>query len=157
MNRCNSVVFEIASNYCISDSVDHDGYSIFFWGIPAHSSRYNGHLSSVYPFQSILLHWFLEWRCSLLPSPFDHFQFALIHGPNIPGSLVAQMLKCLSTMWETWVQSLDWEDPLEKEMAIHCSTVALKIPLTEEPDRLPSTGSQRVRHDWVTSLSLSLS
>ena len=43
------------------------------------------------------------------------------------------MVKCLSTMWETWVQSLGWEDPLEKEMAIHSSTIAWKMPWTEEP------------------------
>ena len=72
-------------------------------------------------------------------------------------SLVAQTVKRLSTMWETWVQSLGWEDPLEKEMAIHSSTIAWKIPWTEEPDRLQSMGSQRVRHNWATSLSLSLS
>ena len=69
-------------------------------------------------------------------------------------SLVAQMVKCLSTMQETWVQSLGWEDPLEKEMAIHSSTIAWKIPWTEEPGRQQSTGSQRVGHDWVTTLSL---
>ena len=51
---------------------------------------------------------------------------------------------------------LGWEDPLEKEMAVHSSTLAWKIPWTEEPDRLQSMGSQRVRHDWVTSLYLSL-
>ena len=56
-------------------------------------------------------------------------------------------------MWETWVQSLGWEDPLEKEMATHSSTLAWKIPWTEEPGRLQSMGSQRVWHDWVTSLS----
>ena len=67
-------------------------------------------------------------------------------------SLLAQMVKRLSTMQETWVQSLDWEDPLEKEMAIHSSTLAWKIPWTEEPGRLQSMGSQRVGHDWVTSL-----
>ena len=50
------------------------------------------------------------------------------------------------------VQSLCWEDPLEKEMATHSSTLAWKIPWTEEPGRLQSTGSQRVGHDWVTSL-----
>ena len=54
------------------------------------------------------------------------------------------MVKCLSTMWETQVQSLGWEDPLEKEMAIHSSTIAWKIPWTEEPGRLQSMGSQRV-------------
>ena len=69
-------------------------------------------------------------------------------------SLVAQTVKCLSTMQETGVQSLGWEDPLEKEMAIHSSTIAWKIPWTEEPGRLQSMGSQRVGHDWATSLSL---
>ena len=67
-------------------------------------------------------------------------------------SLVAQMVKHLSTMWETQVQSLGWEDPLEKEMAIHSRTIAWKIPWTEEPGRLQSVGLQRVRHDWATSL-----
>ena len=57
------------------------------------------------------------------------------------------MVKRLSTMRETRVQSLGWEDPLEKEMAIHSSTIAWKIPWTKEPSRLQSMGSQRVRHD----------
>ena len=62
-------------------------------------------------------------------------------------SLGAQMVKRLSTMQETRVQSLGREDPLEKEMAIHSSTIAWKIPWTEEPGRLQSMGSQRVGHD----------
>ena len=62
-------------------------------------------------------------------------------------SLVAQMVKRLSTMWETRVRSLGREDPLEKEMAIHSRTVAWKIPWTEEPGRLQPMGSQRVGHD----------
>ena len=62
-------------------------------------------------------------------------------------SMVAQTVKRLSTMWETQVQALGWGDPLEKEMAIHSSTIAWKIPWTEEPGRLQSTGSQRVGHD----------
>ena len=62
-------------------------------------------------------------------------------------SLVGQTVKRLSTMQETRVQSLGWEDPLEKEMAIHSSTIAWKIPWTEEPGRLQSMGSQRVGHD----------
>ena len=70
-------------------------------------------------------------------------------------SLVAQTVKRLSTMRETWVWSLGWEDPLKKEMAIHSSTIAWKIPWTEEPGRLQSMGSQRVGHDWATSLSCS--
>ena len=62
-------------------------------------------------------------------------------------SLVTQMVKHLTTMWETWVQSLGREDPLEKEMATHSSILAWKIPWTEDPGRLQSMGSQRVRHD----------
>ena len=62
-------------------------------------------------------------------------------------SLVAQMVKCLPAVRETWVQFLGWEDRLEKEMAIHSSTLAWKIPRTEEPDRLQSMELQRVRHD----------
>ena len=62
-------------------------------------------------------------------------------------SLVAQTVKCLSTMLETLVRSLGWEDPQEKEMAAHSSTIAWKIPWTEEPGRLQSVGSQKVRHD----------
>ena len=60
--------------------------------------------------------------------------------------LVAQMVKRLSTVWETRVQSLGWED-LEKEMAIHSRTIGWKIPWTEEPSRLQSMGSKRVGHD----------
>ena len=61
--------------------------------------------------------------------------------------LVTQMVKCLSTMWETWVRSLGQEDAPEKEMAIHSSTIAWKIPWAEEPGRLQFMGSQRVVHD----------
>ena len=61
-------------------------------------------------------------------------------------SLVAQMVKRLPTMRETWVQSLGREDPLEKEMAPHSSTLAWKIPWAEKPGRLQSMGSQRVGH-----------
>ena len=65
-------------------------------------------------------------------------------------------MKCLPTMQETWIQSLGQEDPLEKEMATHSTTLAWKIPWMEEPKRLQSMGSQRVGHDRATSLSLSL-
>ena len=65
----------------------------------------------------------------------------------LQASLVAQMVKHLSTMRETWVQSLGREDALEKEMATHSSTTAWKIPWTEEPGRLQSMGSQRVGHN----------
>jgi len=57
------------------------------------------------------------------------------------------MVKCLPAVRETRVQSLSWEDPLEKEMATRSSTLAWKIPWTEEPGRLQSMESQRVGHD----------
>ena len=57
------------------------------------------------------------------------------------------MLKNPPAMWETWVRSLGWEDPLEEDMATHSSIVAWRIPWTEEPGRLQSVGSQRVGHD----------
>ena len=62
-------------------------------------------------------------------------------------SLVAQMIKCLPAMWETQVRSPGGEDPLEKEMATYSSTLAWKIPWTEEPCKLQSMGSRRVGHD----------
>ena len=66
---------------------------------------------------------------------------------------MAQTVKRLSTMWETWVWSLGLEDPLEKKMATHSSTIAWKITWTEKPGRLQSMGSQRVGHDRATSLT----
>ena len=65
-------------------------------------------------------------------------------------SLVTQTLKNPPAMWETWIWSLGWEDPLEKGTATHSSILAWRISWTEEPGRLPSTGSQRIRHYWVT-------
>ena len=61
--------------------------------------------------------------------------------------LVAQRAKNLLAMWETQVRSLGQEDPPEKGMATHSTTLAWRIPWTEEPGRLQSMGSQRVRHD----------
>ena len=68
-------------------------------------------------------------------------------------SLVVQMAKHLPAVQETRVQSLGWEDPLEKGMATHSCTLAWKIPGTEEPGRLQTMGLQTVGHDWATSLS----
>ena len=62
-------------------------------------------------------------------------------------SLVPQTMKRLPTMQETWVQSLVWEDLLEKEMATHSSILAWKIPWTEEPGRLTVHGVQRIGHN----------
>ena len=58
-------------------------------------------------------------------------------------SPVAQMVKKLPVMQDTWIRSLGWEDPMEKGMATHSSILAWRIPLTEEPGRLQSTGLQR--------------
>ena len=75
---------------------------------------------------------------------------AKVHLVKAMGSLVAQRLKHLPPMRETWVRSLGREDPLEKEMVAHSSILAWRIPWTEEPGRLQSMGSQRVRHDWTS-------
>ena len=69
---------------------------------------------------------------------------------------MAQRLKHLPPIRETWVRSLGQEDPLEKEMATHSNIRAWRILWMEEPSRLQSTGSQRVGHNWATSLSLSI-
>ena len=111
------------------------------------------HLMSLTFTQLVLYHFHLFKRFS-----FQHIfkmKFFCIFSLSW-ASQVAQMVKCLPAMRETRVQSLGWEDPLEKEMATHSSTPAWKIPWMEEPGRLQSTGSQRVGHDWVTSLSLSV-
>ena len=68
-------------------------------------------------------------------------------------SLVAQTVKHLLAMWETWVWSLGWEDLLDEGMATHSSVLAWRIPGREEPGRLQSTGLQRVGHNWVTKHS----
>ena len=67
-------------------------------------------------------------------------------------SLVAQTVRYLPAMQETWVLSLDQEDPLENEMVTQSSTLTWKILWVEEPSRLQSMGSQRVGHNWATSL-----
>ena len=66
---------------------------------------------------------------------------------TIGAFLVAQMVKRLSAVQETWVRSPGWKDPLEKEMAVHSRMLVWKIPWMEELGRLQSMGSQRVRHD----------
>ena len=91
----------------------------------------------------------------MLLSPFT----SLFLPPTVSywASLVAQMVKRLPTMRETWVQSLGWENPLEKEMATHSSILAWKIPWTEDSGRLQSMGSQSVGHNWATSLHFTAS
>ena len=95
----------------------------------------------------------------LLPSVFPSITFQLkftFDSIIYFSRLLAQMVKSLPTMWETWVWSLSQEDPLEKEMATHSNILAWEIPWMEEPGGLQCLGSQRVGHDWETSLSLSL-
>ena len=72
-----------------------------------------------------------------------------LHFTSLPrgASLVVQRVKCLPAMQETWVRSLGQEDPLEKEMPTHSSTLAWKIPWTEKPGRLQSIGSRTVGHN----------
>ena len=68
-----------------------------------------------------------------------------------PASLMAQMVKNLPAVWETWVPSLGREDPMEKGMGTHPSMLVWRIPWTEEPGGVQSLGSNRVRYDWVTN------
>ena len=87
--------------------------------------------------------------------------FSSFHKNRLTRELVTcafgvKRLKRLPPMRETRVWSLGREDPLEKEMATHSSILAWRIPWTEKPCRLQSTGSQRVRHDWVTSPHLKM-
>ena len=95
---------------------------------------------------------FNPWSGNQIPYAATKSLHATVKYPSCPSwaSLVAQMVKGLPTKWETWVCSLGWEDPLEKEMATHSSTLAWKIPQTEESGRLQSMESQRVRHNLAT-------
>ena len=92
---------------------------------------------------------FLNWKSLLIFCDQSSMVPFFLPHPTLThwASLVAQMVRRLPTMQETRVQSLVWEDPLEKEMATHSSTLAWKIPWTEEPGRLQSLGSQRDGHD----------
>ena len=96
-------------------------------------------------------------HCFYFGSVSQFFLELFLHSSPVASLVVAQRVKRLPAMQETWVWSLGQEDPLEKEMANHSSTFAWKIPWMEKPSRLQSMGSQRVGHDWVTSLSLFLS
>ena len=97
---------------------------------------------------NILQYKILKNSCGLLGLIcLDHLSIDVSGVLKFASSLVAQMVKCLLAIQETWVRSL------EKEMATHSSTLAWKIPWMGEPGRLQSMGLQRVRHDWMTSLS----
>ena len=100
---------------------------------------------TLFIFSNSFMHMFfiLNRRIETLHKTNNWFYFA---------SLVAQRLKRLPPMWETQVRSLGRQDPLEKEMVTHSSILAWRIPWMVKPGRLQSTGSQRVGHDWATSL-----
>ena len=88
----------------------------------------------------------LQYSC--LENPMDGGAWqATVHGVAKSRTRLSDFTTTTTTMWETQVQSLGREDPLEKEMAPHSSTLAWKIPWTEEPGRLQSMGSQRVGYD----------
>ena len=78
----------------------------------------------------------------------SHFRGTLI---ILGVSLVTQTVKNLPAIQETWVWSSGWKDPLEKGVAAHSSILAKRVPWTEEPGRLQSTGSQRLGHNWLTN------
>ena len=103
-------------------------------------SHYSCHLASIYT-PIVCLHSYIVDKLSIV-----QFKTSLLY------FLVAQMVKHLATVWETWVRSLGQEDPLEKEMATHSSVHAWKIPWAEEPGGPMEL--QRVGHDWATSLHL---
>ena len=92
------------------------------------------------------------WRKSIEILKLHHTN-DLLASPILKASLVAQMVKNLPAMQETWVWSLGQEDPLEKGMATYSNILAWRIPWTEKPGGLQSMGSQRMVHDWVTNTS----
>ena len=109
------------------------------------------------------LHWFLNIELRIFVIIFMYcsigFFFFLVMsflgfwGFFLRASLLAQSIKNLPAVQETWVRSLGWEGPLETEMTTHSSILAWKISWTQEPGGLQSMGSQRVGHDWATNIN----
>ena len=103
--------------------------------------------------------WYMHWLLKIKAGISVGQESINWHGINwhmasvLKDSLVAQMVKNLPAIRETWVRSLGPKDPLEKEIATHSSILAWKILWTEEPGGLQSIGSQRVGHNWATTLS----
>ena len=116
--------------------------------------------------------YYVNWLCEVMPRSLaigDYTQilptscslksimcFTVLQKPALnyclfQASLVAQMVKNLPAVQDTQAQSLGWEDPLKKGMSTHSGILAWRIPWTQEPGRLQSMGSQRVRHGWVTN------
>ena len=97
-----------------------------------------------------------SWYSRAMGGEHNSFPFRFVSVPylSFPDLSVATLYsKNLPAMWETWVQSLGWENSLEEGMATHSSILAWRIPLIEEPGGLQSMGSQRVRHNWATKHS----
>ena len=95
----------------------------------------------------------ITWRRAMNPGSIPGSGRSAGEGIGYPlqyswASLMAHMVKNLPAVWETWVVSLAWEDPLKKGTATHSSILAWRFPWTKEPGRLQSMGSQRVRHKW---------
>ena len=121
----------------------------YFW----QKNIYTNHLTSLFPLfppSALCLYFsFLSLPHIFTECPLETSSYKTFPGkPSVTFSfyivsfsLVAQIVKRLPAMWENRVQSLGWEDPLEKAMAFHSSTLAWKIPWTEEPGRLQSMGS----------------
>ena len=111
----------------------------------SHKIRYNWeNFTFGSPKSSCKTHYLILPMCNLTPDLLEHnicHHFCF----NCHWSLVVQTIQRLLAMWETWVQSLGREDPLEREMATHSSTLVWKIPWMEEPGRLQSLGS----HVWL--------
>ena len=102
-------------------------------------------LQGIFPTQGLNLHLLclLHWQVGSLPLGPPGKPLLM----TIDYSYWASQVAPVMSIQETWVQSLGWEDPLDKEMATHSNTLAWKIPRTEEPGRLQSLELQRVRHD----------
>ena len=126
------------------------------------SLSWGGHLEGEIATHSSVFTWKIPWAeepgglQSIGPWRVRHswalcFETKVLCIPLSMASLVAQTVKCLPTVRETWVRSLSREDPLEKEMATHSSILAWRIPWTEDPGRLQSMRSERVGHDWAIS------
>ena len=117
------------------------------------SSRRCFSLTSLFYLASCLQRTFMLLHTAKFPVFKKKVKQYLLYVYNLWTSLVAKLVKSLPAMQETWVRFLDWEDPLEKEMATHSSILVWRIPWTEEPGRLQSMGSQsRTRLRDFTSL-----
>jgi len=122
-------------------------------GDEAAETNFGGFSSHIYSPRAALCKWYMYMiHIHILYMPYVYDKYLSKTWLFYLRYLMAQTAKCLPTMWDTWVRSLGRKDPLEKEMAPHSSTLAWKIPRMEEHDRLQSLGSQRVGHNWTTSL-----